>query len=607
MTTQTDNLKPFGGRFEPQKGALKKDPKLPIYVAFVWTKNKSIAKTLLHAEFLKFAPDYSNNYFAPKVWEAVPGSHCTSEGQFYTDFFTDSVVWNAEKGEPERVLTEPELADHEEDFQQEDLPPAEKMTLVKNLDLLARSYCLAMFGPVEEVNASQYSQMIDLYNDDVSSPIRDQAEGISKEPRVLALLPEKQTECLAWVRQEAKPGSQWPDYKNLFTKWCDTPPAKRNSVKIGNNATEKLSISELQQRNTLLRYRIALGVISRSMDFDINNIPVGIELRANSMLNDKSETDITDWFVVCSRTPGIHDFHLAAIIAIIKTAEDKISHYPGELIKYIDKCISDFDCVNPEPLIFDIACGRSSAPLPQKNSETPLNTQTEQTLSSETEIPAVCPSRAAELNRELDAVFANSASNEGEKKEVTEQEDTRKPMDAREIGIAHALNELMSGHTTVMDKSDVDGVLSCTGHLLSHVVPLLLEDIAMTESCLSPEFSDDDIHHVATDILDSWSDDEHVRRKIAMDSITDDRKPIPVKMPEPVVIDPPVVTAKPKEAPEPITVANNTTCPLSYQQQLTIAALQGLCANPAYCGSYEDLPSMAAWLASTVTGTESGQ
>lgn len=35
---------------------------------------------------------------------------CTVEGQFYTDLFTGEIVWNAEKGEPERIIVEPELA-----------------------------------------------------------------------------------------------------------------------------------------------------------------------------------------------------------------------------------------------------------------------------------------------------------------------------------------------------------------------------------------------------------------------------------------------------------------------------------------------------------------
>ncbi|WP_262785898.1 hypothetical protein [Citrobacter cronae] len=631
------DLKLFGGRFEPQKGALKKDPSLPVYATFIRTKNKSIAKTLLHAEFLKFAPDYADDYFAPKVWEAVEGMFCTTEGQFYTDIFTDDIVWNAEKGEPERVLVEPELTDDSEQGQTE-----EKMTAVKPLPANYRAASLVLFGPVPEITAIQYGQVMDLVNDDESSFARELAEAIARETRVLELLPERQEELLAHLRETVKETAQWPDFKRPINKWLDTPPAQREqSNKAGG---DKLTIDDHKQRSVQLRYRIACGVISRSMDFDVLNPPIGIEVRANSILSDKNDTVVTDWFVVFSRTPGVYDFSPAAIVAIIKTAEDKISHYPGELRKYIDKCVADFDCINPPQLVIDIACGRTSSPLPQKN-------DAEQTLQDENLPPAVDPVRAAELDRELEAAFADStpaegdelkpsndeelrhktslmlaqqrgecipelgdnpadpkwdsmafsASNEGEKTEVAEREDDRLPMDAREIEIAHALNDLLSGRTDIMGKEEAEGVVVCTGHIIADVLPLLVIDIATTEFCLSPNFSDEDIHDVATTILDGWSDDAAVRQKIALDAIVEYRRP---ELPKAVVIDPPVLSLKPKREPDPTPALFAETTTLSYRQQLTIAALQGICSNPAYRGDFDELALMAVQLATDVISAE---
>ena len=45
---------------------------------------------------------------------------------------------------------------------------------------------------------------------------------------------------------------------------------------------------------------------------------------------------------------------------------------------------------------------------------------------------------------------------------------------------------------------------------------------------------------------------------------------------------------------------------MTYLQQLTIAALQGLCSNPAYCNQYEELPVMAAGLARSVINHQEG-
>lgn len=621
----TTGLKKFGGRFEPKKSALEKDSTLPVYVAFKQSKNKTIAKTLLHADFIQFAPDYADDYFAPKVWEVKEGMFCTVEGQFYTDLFTGDIIWNAEKGEPERVMVEPELTGENEQLNAG--APEEQMKPVKELDVLARAYCLAVFGAIDEINPSQYGQLIDMLNDDEFNSLREQAEAIAKESRVLALLPEKQTECLAWVRQKARNNAKWPDYKNLFTKWLDTPADKREPVKLkagepetgdethtesgctlgGGNVTDRV----LPHTLATLRREVCIGILGITMDFDIYELPHAVHDRAKKMEETGTDERFTAWWKQLRRTPGILDFSRAAIIALIKSSPEDIYRDPVKLREYINKNLTESDHANPGPLIVDIACGRTSAPLPQKNNEVVLNDQSEQTLPNETEIPAVCPSRAAELDRELDAAFANSASNEGEKTEVTEQEDDRPLLDDHEIEIAHALNALLSGRTDIMGKEEAEGVVACTGHIIADILPLLIIDIATTEFCLSPNFSDEEVHDVATTILDSWSDDAASRQKIALDAIVEYRRPEP---PKPIVMDPPDVTAKPKKEPE-LTVSapgSNFTngepfTTLSYRQQLTLAVLQGMCANPAYRGDFDELPHMAAALAAGVISAEAEQ
>ncbi|MFP2833091.1 hypothetical protein ACLETW_03815 [Citrobacter portucalensis] len=543
---------------------------------------------------------------------------CTVEGQFYTDLFTGDIIWNAEKGEPELIMIEPELAGDNEQLNAG--APEEKMKSVKELDVLARAYCLAVFGAIDEITPSQYGQLIDMLNDDEYNSLREQAEAIAKESRVLALLPEKQTECLAWVRQKARNNAKWPDYKNLFSKWLDTPADKREPVKLkagepetgdethtesgctlgGGNVTDRV----LPHTLATLRREVCIGILGIAMDFDIYELPHAVHDRAKKMEETGTDERFTAWWKQLRRTPGILDFSRAAIIALIKSSPEDIYRDPVKLREYINKNLTESDHANPGPLIVDIACGRTSAPLPQKNNEVVLNDQSEQTLSNETEIPAVCPSRAAELDRELDAAFANSASNEGEKTEVTEQEDDRPLLDDHEIEIAHALNDLLSGRTDIMGKEEAEGVVACTGHIIADVLPLLIIDIATTEFCLSPNFSDEEVHDVATTILDGWSDDAAVRQKIALDAIVEYRRPEP---PKPVVMDPPVVTVKPKKEPETVFAPKPAPMALTYRQQLTLAALQGMCANPAYRGDFDELPHMAAALAAGVISAEAEQ
>lgn len=588
----TIELNIFSGMLEPKKGSLDKNKDLPVYAGAVRAKNKSAAQVMLHGIFLQSAPELADDYFKPKVWEDGEGiPRPELMGVLTPDFFSDEIVWNAETGKPERVLVEPELAD--DGNQMSEGQTEEKMTAVKPLPANYRAASLVLFGTVEEITATQYGQIMDLVNDEDSSQARELMEAISREPRVLALLPERQEELLAHLRATVKETAQWTDIKRPINKWLDTPPVKRDEKIPG--------MSELATR---LRYRTAMGKLSRSMDFDVCSPPVGIEMRINTMLCSK-DVEIDDWCAPFSRTPGIHDYHPASIVAIIKTADEKIHIYPGELRQYIDSCIAGFDCVNPPQLVIDIACGRTSAPLPQKNDGAKSDGKTEQTLQDENLPPAVvCPARAAELNRELDAAFANSASNEGEKTEVTEQEDDRLLLDDHEIEIAHALNDLLSGRTDIMGKEEAEGVVACTGHIIADILPLLIIDIATTEFCLSPNFNDEEIHDVATTILDGWSDDVAVRQKIALDAIVEYRRPEP---PKAVVMDPPVVTVKPKKEPETVSAPKPEPMALTYRQQLTLAALQGMSANPAYRGDFDELPHMAAALAAGVISAEAEQ
>lgn len=152
-----------------------------------------------------------------------------------------------------------------------------------------------------------------------------------------------------------------------------------------------------------------------------------------------------------------------------------------------------------------------------------------------------------------------------------------------------------------MGKEEAEGVVACTGQLVSDVIPLLMEDITATEFCLSPDFTDEEIHDVATTMLDSWTDDISVRQKIALDAIVEYRRPEP---PKSVVLDPPSVTAKPKAEPEPAPEINAPLSSVTYLQQLTIAALQGLCSNPAYCNQYEELPAIAGLARSVINHQE---
>jgi hypothetical protein len=247
-----------------------------------------------------------------------------------------------------------------------------------------------------------------------------------------------------------------------------------------------------------------------------------------------------------------------------------------------------------------------------------------QSATESQELPAVCPGRAAQLEKELNEAFADGTVSDNQTKiekigdgvfsvenlmangaakdqNIGVPEDNRQAMTPRQIKVVYALNDLLSGRTDIMTKEEAEGVVSCTGHLIPHIMPMLMDTIITTESCLSPAFSDEELHDVATTILDAWSDNEAEREKIATDAIVQYRSE--PELPQPAVIDLPVITAKPKKADEPAPQqVTNVLQPsaLTYQQQLTIAALQGLCANPAHATALDDLPAIAADLAAGI-------
>ncbi|MCM2489744.1 exodeoxyribonuclease VIII [Enterobacter cloacae] len=613
-------LKVFGGAYFPKDKALKKHPDLKPLATAVNSATKAIAEAVIFGKLAAEHPEHIDDYFKVKIWEHHEDLPCPELDVFSADFFGEHVVWNTNRGEP-AAAPQPEIDNNE-------TVHAAGMKIVRNLDQDSRAACLALFGAVEEITDSQYGQAVDLNNDDDGCFQRELAQAFVKEPRVFALSGERQEELLAWVRKTMKVSTQWPDIKKGITKWIDTPAAKREPVATdikpdteaslgGNTPTDRSP--DLVHNLATLRLETALGILSAAMDFDIYAIPSEIVRRAKEMESEGRDPRFSAWWNKLRGTPGILDFSRAAIIALIKTAPEDLYLRPVDLRAYINRNLVESNHAKPDQKTIDIACGN----IKQETQ----NDETKTSLPGETLPPAVCPGKAAQLYKELNAAFAQNPapekqsndqprvenlgggvfsvdalvnippSIEGEKQEVPPV-----PGD-RETAIIHALNDLISGRTDIMGKEEAEDVVACTGHHVSDIIPLLMEDITTTEFCLSPDFTDEEIHDVATTMLYRWSDDISVRQKIALDAIVEYRRP---ELPKSVVFDPPAVTTKPKTEPEPAPETNAQLATVTYLQQLTIAALQGLCSNPAYCNQYEELPAMAAGLARSVINHQEG-
>ncbi|HEI9733013.1 TPA: exodeoxyribonuclease VIII [Enterobacter cloacae] len=624
-------LKVFGGAYFPKDKALKKHPDLKPLTTAVNAATKAIAEAVIFGKLAAEHPEHIDDYFKVKIWEHHDDLPCPELDVFSSDFFGDHVVWNTNRGEP-AAAPKPETEAKEE---WEDNKTQEEIKIVAQLDQASRAACLAMFGPIPGITTAQYGQIVDLVNDDAGSFTRELAEALTKERRALELEPERQAQLLSWLRENTKESAQWPDIKKQIAKWIDTPVDKRplstttteenrtdtGSTLGGGNKTDRSP--DLIHNLSTLRIEVAIAILSMYDEIDIYWIPNKYMIPAKAMAEAAQDPRFTAWWAQLRGTPGILDYSRASIIALIKSAPEDIWLNPIKLREYINRELVESDHAHPDQKTIDTAC----RPKPRTNAEKKENDETESTVPGETLPPAVCPGKSAQLDKELKEAFAQSPapenqtgdqprvenlgggvfsvdallntapSNEGEKQEAPPA------LNDREIEIAHALNELMSGQTNIVDNDDIEYLIATTGKEIEQIIPLLIADITATEFCLSPDFSDEEVQDVATTILEKWSDDISVRQKIALDAIVEYRRPEP---PKSVVLDPPVVTAKPIATPEPAAVTNAPLSPVTYLQQLTIAALQGLCSNPAYCNQYEELPAMAAGLARSVINHQEG-
>ncbi|TAT59726.1 exodeoxyribonuclease VIII [Enterobacter cloacae] len=624
-------LKVFGGAYFPKDKALKKHPDLKPLATAVNAATKAIAEAVIFGKLAAEHPEHIDDYFKVKIWEHHDDLPCPELDVFSSDFFGDHVVWNTNRGEP-AAAPKPETEAKEE---WEDNKTQEEIKIVAQLDQASRAACLALFGPVPGITTAQYGQIVDLVNDDAGSFTRELAEALTKERRALELEPGRQAQLLSWLRENTKESAQWPDIKKQIAKWIDTPVDKRplstttteenrtdtGSTLGGGNKTDRSP--DLVHNLSTLRIEVAIAILSMYDEIDIYWIPNKYMIPAKAMAEAAQDPRFTAWWAQLRGTPGILDYSRASIIALIKSAPEDIWLNPIKLREYINRELVESDHAHPDQKTIDTAC----RPKPRTTAEKKENDETKSTVPGETLPPAVCPGKAAQLDKELNDAFAQSPAPENQTRdqprvenlgggvfsvdalinttasnEVEKQEIPPAPGE-REISILHALNDLISGRTDIMGKEEAEGVVACTGQLVSDVIPLLMEDITATEFCLSPDFTDEEIHDVATTMLDSWTDDISVRQKIALDAIVEYRRPEP---PKSVVLDPPSVTAKPKAEPEPAPEINAPLSSVTYLQQLTIAALQGLCSNPAYCNQYEELPSVAAGLARSVINHQEG-
>ncbi|EIX2881732.1 3'-5' exoribonuclease [Salmonella enterica] len=119
---------------------------------------------------------------------------------------------------------------------------------------------------------------------------------------------------------------------------------------------------------TSLARDVATGVLARSMDVDIYDLHPAHAKRVDEIVaeNKPPFSVFRDKFIAM---PGGMDYSRAIVVASVKEAPIGIELIPAHVTEYLNKVLTETDHANPDPEIVDIACGRSSAPLPQRVKE----------------------------------------------------------------------------------------------------------------------------------------------------------------------------------------------------------------------------------------------
>lgn len=168
-------------------------------------------------------------------------------------------------------------------------------------------------------------------------------------------------------------------------------------------------------------YEIALGLLAREFEFDIYAPSLEVDAKANAImnLNWSGEGDVLDEYLATCKMfddmPGGMDYSRACNIATVKTTPNGLWRDHAKHREHLNRVMTETDHAHPDELVVDIACGRSSLPMPM------AGTNEEQQASTE-EIDRQLAAGRGEfvpgISEPDDPKWVKTASNEGEKTEV---------------------------------------------------------------------------------------------------------------------------------------------------------------------------------------------
>ncbi len=377
---------------------------------------------------------------------------------------------------------------------------------------------------------------------------------------------------------------------------------------------------------------VATGVLARSMDLDIYTLHPAHAKRVEEIIaeNKPPFSVFRDKFITM---PGGLDYSRAIVVASVKEAPVGIEVIPAHVTEYLNKVLTETDHANPDPEIVDIACGRSSAPMPQRVTEEGKQDDEEKPQPSDAMADEQATTEAMEPDTTEDRQDTQSLDTQAQIHPVNQVKVT-----------ADEVNKIMQAAN--INQPDADKLLAASrGEFVDGISdpndPKWVKGIETRDS-----------------VNQNQQETEQNDQKAEQNSPNTQQNEPETKQPEPVAQQKPekVCTAcgqtgggncpdcgavmgdatyqetfdekKPDEAPEEEpektekaddSLPENTGSDphhdssdetgdatdialtnLTWKQHLTIAAIHGLCANPAYCTVIDEIPGMADMIANNV-------
>ncbi|ECD2571629.1 hypothetical protein EW854_12520 [Salmonella enterica subsp. enterica serovar Kottbus] len=405
--------------FEPKKSAIK-DGAVALAIS-IEAPNKKVAESIVIGKLWEHYPANGDNYFKPKIWEDSEGQPRPEVGKF-DERFVQTNTFDGEKW----IANKP-------DTSVPGLPSSNEIIDLMKLPAQERFAAVLMFSnsPIDSVLYSQVLDYLDNlenntepFDDDDrinsnilhalhnNEPVRHMhVEGLNNLIQAIFAKFEDQTPGKAAISQFIK-------------RWLENPgkreemvPSKTSSLNTSDNikGPKVAPLRGYKHTYATLDQEIAVALLPISPDAPV----LSGNLRDAEKIIAEDREDFKRWSMALRTTEKILSYDRPSIFGVIQNTPAKdIYHFPESLRRHIDSWLTEhgqFECPESDAertgKLLAAARGEYVEGISDPNETKWVKTDTQPQVSN-----------LGNGMFSVDNLMSETASNEGEKQEVTEQE-----------------------------------------------------------------------------------------------------------------------------------------------------------------------------------------